>query len=227
MPGTGSGRRAATAGRMRLLSAIVVAGLLSLGASALTAPAATAAPAARTAATGAQTTASGPGGAGPAVAPAVPASASFVARPQIAAGLPGVRQACATPTRPGQMACMALISTRTTAAVRADATASAPGGPSYDPAQLQDAYGLTTAGRHGREGETVAVVDAFNDPKASSEPGRLPGRLRTRRLRPGADRCLTIENEHGGTTDLPEADSSGWLGTRGITRPGYGLGNLP
>ncbi len=106
------------------------------------------------------------------------------------------------------MACMALISTRTAAGARADATASAPGGASYDPAQLQDAYGLTTPAATAAKGETVAVVDAFNDPQASAN-------LDAYRAAYGlgacdqASKCLTIENEHGGTTDLPKADSTG------------------
>jgi hypothetical protein len=128
--------------RARLLGALAVTGLVGLAASAVTAPAASAAPARPSSADGS----------GQSSAPAVPVTRSFVAQPKIAAGQPDVRQACATPTAPGQMACMALISTRPAilaraAAVRADA--SSPGGPAFDPAQLQDAYGLTSAAAAG------------------------------------------------------------------------------
>ena len=187
--------------RARLLGALAVTGLVGLAASAVTAPAASAAPARPSSADGS----------GQSSAPAVPVTRSFVAQPKIAAGQPDVRQACATPTAPGQMACMALISTRPAilaraAAVRADA--SSPGGPAFDPAQLQDAYGLTSAAAAAGHGETVAVVDAFNDPKASSDltAYRAAYGLGTCGQSSG---CLTILNEHGSKTALPRSDPSG------------------
>ena len=88
------------------------------------------------------------------------------------------------------------------------AAATAPGGTAFDPAQLQDAYGLTGAAAAAGHGEKVAVVDAFNDPKASSD-------LNAYRSAYGlgacdeANGCLTILNEHGGKTGLPPSDSSG------------------
>src|SRR5271165_3104707 len=113
-----------------------------------------------------------PTSAGPASAPAVPTQATFVAKPQIAAGQPNVRQACATPSAPGQMACMALISRRhavlaKVAALRVDAAP--PAGTAFGPPQLQNAYGLSGAASDPSDGETVAVVDAYNDPEASSD----------------------------------------------------------
>src|SRR5580692_11078344 len=82
--------------RRRMLAAGLASfSLISLTASVVTGTAASAA--------------SGPAAAAP--APAVPASDSFVAQPQVSRGVPDVRQACSTPTTPGQMACMALVST--------------------------------------------------------------------------------------------------------------------
>jgi len=104
------------------------------------------------------------------------------------------------------MACMALVSTRKTDSVRADT--SPPGGSSYDPAQLQDAYGLTTAAGTAANGETVAVVDAYNDAEAGAnlDAYRSAYGLGTCDQ---SNKCLTVENEHGGTSDLPKSDSSG------------------
>jgi hypothetical protein len=193
---TGSRSLARPRWRARLLGAVAVTGLAGLAASAVTAPEAMAAPARS---------------ASPASVPAVPAAASFVAQPRVAGGLPDVRQACATPSAPGQMACMALISSRPAALARAAAArtdASPPGGPAFDPAALQDAYGLTSAASVAGHGEAVAVVDAFNDPKASSD-------LNAYRSAYGlgtcdqANGCLTILSEHGGKTGLPRSDSSG------------------
>jgi hypothetical protein len=106
---------------------------------------------------------------------------------------------------------MALISTLhgarvAAAAVRADA--SAPGGTAFDPAQLQDAYGLTGAAAAAVQGEKVAVVDAFNDPNASSDLGAYRSAYGLGSCEQ-ATGCLTILNEHGGKTELPPSDSSG------------------
>src|ERR1700722_1719172 len=74
-----------------------------------------------------------------AAVPAVPATAQFVAAPRVTPAGSDLRQACATPTRPGQMACMALLPPNTR---RAGPDADAPSG--YGPPDLQAAYGLTT-----------------------------------------------------------------------------------
>jgi Ricin-type beta-trefoil lectin domain/Putative Ig domain len=100
------------------------------------------------------------------------------------------------------MACMALIKPGLR---RAGPDASSPSG--YSPQQLQDAYGLASAAGEAANGETIAVVDAFNDPDASSD-------LATYRAKyglpdcPTSTGCLQIRNQYGGTT-LPKADPSG------------------
>ncbi len=140
----------------------------------------------------------------PAPVPAVPDSATFVGQPRIAPEAAGVRQACATPTKPGQMACMALLPAH---ARQFAADASQPAGPSYGPAQLQNAYGLSAAASTPGGGETVAVVDAYNDPKAASDLAAY----RTAFALPActiAAGCLAIENQFGGTS-LPRSDRSG------------------
>jgi Ricin-type beta-trefoil lectin domain/Putative Ig domain len=138
----------------------------------------------------------------PVAAAATPATDQFVARPQIAPPGSGLEQACATPTRPGQMACMALISPR---ARRAGPDAANPSG--YDPQDLQAAYGLAAAAAKPGNGELIAVVDAFNDPNAASDLAQYRSKFGLPACTT-ASGCLSIQNEFGGTK-LPAADSTG------------------
>ena len=186
----------------RLVSLVAVAGLAALAGAVLTAPAAGASvrPVSVRAAVAVQAESQ-------AAVPPVPASASFVAAPQIAGSMPGVRQACSTPSRPGEMACMALISS-TAHRSGHQAGASSPAGSSYGPSQLQDAYGLASAASKPADGETVAIVDAYNDPSASADLAAYRSAYGLPACEQSS-KCLTIENEHGGTTDLPKKDTSG------------------
>lgn len=78
------------------------------------------------------------------------------------------RRACAVTKVPGRDACMVLIRTnvqhRSQSSLGPDA---APVGDGYGPSSLQSAYVLpsSTAG----SGQTVAVVDAYDDPNAASD----------------------------------------------------------
>ena len=85
-----------------------------------------------------------------------------------------------------------------------------PTGDGYGPADLQSAYGLTAAAASAGTGETVAVVDAYNDPDAAND-------LATYRSAWGlpactvANGCLSILNQNGQTSPLPaNAGSNGW-----------------
>jgi hypothetical protein len=117
------------------------------------------------------------------------------------------KRACAVTTQPGKMACMVLIRTNvkhhSQASLGPDA---APVGDGYGPSSLQSAYDLpsSTAG----SGETVAVVDAMDDPDAASD-------LATYRSDWGLPACGTgcfsKVNEEGETSPLPAAaGTSGW-----------------
>jgi hypothetical protein len=78
------------------------------------------------------------------------------------------RPVCAAPAHPGIAACMALI--RTDVAPRAAGGVSpgqAPIGVGYEPASLRSAYNLPSASAGA--GQTVAIVDAYNDPNAVSD----------------------------------------------------------
>jgi hypothetical protein len=137
-----------------------------------------------------------------AAVPALPASAQFVGKPGIARAVAGYAQACSTPTRPGQMACMALVPVRGRSA-RPDTS----GAGGYTPADLQDAYGLTSAASKAGDGETVAVVDAYNDPHASSDLATYRSKFGLPACTTGTG-CLAILNEYGGSS-LPKSDPSG------------------
>ncbi|HKD97197.1 MAG TPA: putative Ig domain-containing protein [Micromonosporaceae bacterium] len=81
----------------------------------------------------------------------------------------------------------------------------------YGPADLDSAYKLSSA---GGSGETVAIVDAMNDPTAAAD-------LATYRSQFGlpactvASGCLQIVNQNGATSPLP-ANDAGWAGEESL-----------
>ncbi|MER6330803.1 S53 family peptidase [Streptomyces sp. NPDC001034] len=131
--------------------------------------------------------------------------------------------ACATSPKKGYAACDALRVTGGTTAfmekqaaikgvapktISPDATSSTPTG--YGPSDLQSAYGLTSAASSKGSGETVAIVDAYNDPNAEAD-------LAAYRSYYGLSACTTSNgcfkkvSQTGSTTSLPASDS-GWAG---------------
>jgi hypothetical protein len=123
------------------------------------------------------------------------------------AGAPDYRRACKVTTRPGQMACMVLV--RTSAAANPQPAASpgqAPTGDGYGPSSLQSAYKLPSSA--SGTGETVAIVDAYDDPDAAAN-------LATYRAAWGLPACGTgcfsKVNQNGQASPLPAASgTSGW-----------------
>ncbi len=131
--------------------------------------------------------------------------------PAAKAGKPGadVRRVCATPKK-GYAACMALLRTNVKPRKGRFAPDQAPFG--YGAADLQSAYNLpsATAGK----GETVAVIDAYDDPTAEAD-------LAVYRAQYGLPPCTTANgcfakvNENGQAAPLPPtaggtAGGSGW-----------------
>ena len=131
----------------------------------------------------------------PAKAPAQAAAQA----PQTATSAP-VRRACATPTRPGQMSCLSLVRTDIKGKKGLQPLAAVSG---IGPTELKSAYALPSGG----SGQTVAIVDAYDDPSAESD-------LATYRSQYGLAACTTANgcfkkvNETGGSS-LPSADA-GW-----------------
>ena len=122
------------------------------------------------------------------------------------AGAPGqdFRHACSAAT-PGWGECGAMVETNVVAFQGMATDASVAGD---SPAQLQSAYNLTLAAGAAGAGETVAVVDAYNDPDAAAN-------LTTYRAHYGlpacGSGCFRKVNEEGQTSPLPKsAGKTGW-----------------
>ncbi|MGW2834762.1 S53 family peptidase [Streptomyces sp. NPDC001286] len=124
---------------------------------------------------------------------------------------------CATPKHQGELACNSyrvtggLTAFQKQQAARTGVTpkaadAATPSG--YGPTNLQSAYGLTSAAASNGSGETIAIVDAYNDPNAESD-------LATYRSYYGLSACTTANgcfkkvSQTGSTTSLPSSDA-GW-----------------
>ncbi|WP_329533498.1 S53 family peptidase [Streptomyces sp. NBC_01450] len=148
-------------------------------------------------------------------APATTTTASTTAAASTAAKVTW-SPACSTPAK-GRMACKALrVTGGTTAFQKASAHADAvtpkaadaatPSG--YGPSNLQSAYGLTSAAASNGSGETIAIVDAYNDPNAEADLAKY-------RSYYGLSACTTANgcfkkvSQTGSTTSLPSSDT-GW-----------------
>jgi len=81
-------------------------------------------------------------------------------------------------------------------------------GDGYTPALLQSAYNLTAASAANGGGQTVAVVDAYDDPNAEADLGTYRAQYD---LPPctTANGCFKKVNEYGDETDYP-APNPGW-----------------
>ncbi|MFI8537152.1 peptidase S8 [Streptomyces aquilus] len=150
------------------------------------------------------------------------ASAKAIAA-QVAKAHVQYESSCAATPKKGYAACNALRVTAGTTAfmekqaalkgttpksLKPNATSATPTG--YGPSDLQDAYGLTDAAASNGSGETIAIVDAYDDPNAAAD-------LATYRSYYGLPACTTANgcfkkvSQTGSTTSLPTADS-GWAG---------------
>ncbi|HYZ56333.1 MAG TPA: ricin-type beta-trefoil lectin domain protein [Streptosporangiaceae bacterium] len=142
------------------------------------------------------------------------AAARFVTTPHSPALPAGVRQVCAKPSHPGQMTCMALVRTNVKSHAGVAPDDAAPPAGSYSPNNLQSAYSLASAeSSFTASGETVAVVDAYNDPNAASDLKTyraqygLPPCATSTGVGTGAG-CVTVVNQTGGAS-LPTTDPTG------------------
>jgi len=127
---------------------------------------------------------------------------------------------CATPKHKGDLTCNSFrvtggttafqkeraADTGRTAGVTPKAAAASPTG--YGPSDLQDAYGLADAASSNGSGETIAIVDAYDDPNAAADLAKY----RSYYGLPActvASGCFKKVSQTGSTTSLPSADS-GW-----------------
>ena len=99
---------------------------------------------------------------------------------------------------------MSLLPARKPGPARMDL--SGPTGSGYGPADLQSAYELAAASLDKGKGETVAIVDAYDDPTAAAD---LAVYRKQWGLPACAAGCLTIVNQNGQTSPLPVVDPTG------------------
>ncbi len=130
-----------------------------------------------------------------------PLPASAPPRAVAAADLPATERVCSDPA-PGEYGCYAVRQLR-----GGGAGAFAING--YTPAQLQSAYNLTAASLANGVGQTIAIIDAYDNPNAEAD-------LAVYRAQFGLAPCTTTNgcfrkiNQNGGTT-YPAANA-GWAG---------------
>jgi subtilase family serine protease len=106
---------------------------------------------------------------------------------------------------------------RCTAWVRTDIARSNASGPSgYSPANLQSAYSLTGPSGSNGTGQTVAIVDAYDDPHAESDLAFYRSTFALSACTT-ANGCFVKVNEAGATSPLPATDpSGGWEGEESL-----------
>jgi hypothetical protein len=124
-----------------------------------------------------------------------------------------VRRACRAPT-PGHRQCTALGRVPVAAGsagarpfvVGDGATESGPAG-GLTPAQLASAYEYVPA--EGGGGQTVALVDAYDDPSIEKDLATFDGHYGLAACT-SANGCFEKVSQTGSTTELPKADKEGW-----------------
>jgi PKD repeat protein len=127
-----------------------------------------------------------------------------------------VGHACPTP-KPHSATCLALVRVpvAATAAGEAGVTPYTAGdgalesGPvgGLTPAELASAYGFQPTA--GGVGQTLAIVDAYDDPNIESDLASFDTQYGIAACTK-ANGCFTKVSQTGSTTTLPEADTSGW-----------------
>ncbi len=121
------------------------------------------------------------------------------------------------PPKPGEASCLALSRVPVSSAdagepgvapyvVNDGAASSGPAG-GLTPAELASAYGYEP--NASGEGQTVAIVDAFDDPNIESDLGEFDAEYGLPACTT-ADKCFEKVSQTGSTTSLPAADKTGW-----------------
>jgi hypothetical protein len=195
----GTGSRRGDRSRHGAGALIAAVGLAAIALAAVPAAAVASAAAPSTAGGGASATRRP---AGHRAAPPGPLSAQRpLAAPQ-APKLPvSVSRVCPVPARAGQMECLSLARTDTghrLGVARAQAVSG------YGPADLRSAYNLAGPSSGRGAGETVAVVDAFNDSKAASDLATYRAHYGLPACKPSTGAgCVTQVNQQGKPSPLP------------------------
>jgi subtilase family serine protease len=124
------------------------------------------------------------------------------------AASPDFRRACAATQKPGVMYCMALVRSNVRQRTAAAMAGKAPVGFGYGRPSLVSAYKLPSSSTV----VNVAVVDAYNDPKATSDLATYRSSWSLPKCNTSTKAgCLTVTNQNGATSPLPAASgSTGW-----------------
>ena len=143
------------------------------------------------------------------------AAVAALALPGMATGIPAASAApsatgvthrnvpvCAAPAA-GMAACDAILHETVAANGKVVHTTTVSG---YGPANLRTAYSLPSA--TSGSGQTVAIVDAYNDPSAASDLATYRSHFGVPACTTTSTGCLRIVNQNGGTK-LPR-DNAGW-----------------
>ena len=138
------------------------------------------------------------GGSGNSALPAQPQAAA-----PFAGGASNVRAACPEAPRPGYARCFALIRTDVT-----PLRGMQPDVSGFKPADLQSAYDLPSS--TNGSGQTVGIVDAFDDPNAESDLGVYRAEFG---LSPCTSKngCFTKVSQSGSKTKFPKPNPN-WAG---------------
>jgi subtilase family serine protease len=112
---------------------------------------------------------------------------------------------CATPSRAGYAACLAMKSmhVKQPAGFQANAVNPYATPSGFGPSDLRSAYNLAA---NGGAGQTVAIVDAYDDPNAASDLAAYRAQFGLGTLASGQFKKVS---QTGSTTSLPSADA-GW-----------------
>ena len=123
-----------------------------------------------------------------------------------ASGTTAVPAGCATAGGPHTSRCYLKLTPAPAPPSGSSCTVSESAG--YHPCNIQNAYGLTSLSATAGKGVTVAVVDAFDNPKAAKDLKKF---RKTFHLPKCAAGCFEKLNQNGLTSPLP-ASNAGWAG---------------
>ncbi|HVV25406.1 MAG TPA: S53 family peptidase, partial [Pseudonocardiaceae bacterium] len=142
---------------------------------------------------------------GSAAALASPAPSTALATSiQTTSATPSVVHSCPTTVTPGKLACQVLKRTDKKPLLESQVVPNAiPSGVGYGPSQLQSAYNIASAAASNGGNATVAIVDAYDYPTASSDLAAY----RSAAGLPAAN--FTKVNQNGAASPLPSPPPAG------------------